>query len=256
MENLNEHINRMKQLFGAQHGIIKPLVSEQTPTNKPVEKIPAKEPINKPQTSLSVSDKEKPSLDVTAKPIEKRPPQETTAEEKTFIGYVDSIKNTISSIFDKTYFKSTDKKEDTKTNFFNDIENFKKIITNGGGVKPVTTKSDLEKRIKYNEDKRWNGLQSDGMTDVADFLKLMNSYGNLNRTTASDKLKTINSTLKTLSKDIDKGLTNIKMYTPSKLPSYHELENRPGFKKPSLSADLENPWAKKNPINTTNYGLY
>ena len=29
MQNLNEHINRMKQLFGAQHGIIKPLVSEQ-----------------------------------------------------------------------------------------------------------------------------------------------------------------------------------------------------------------------------------
>jgi hypothetical protein len=31
MNNLNEHINRMKQLFGAQHGIIKPLVSEQSP---------------------------------------------------------------------------------------------------------------------------------------------------------------------------------------------------------------------------------
>lgn len=29
MQNLNEHVNRMKQLFGAQHGIIKPLVSEQ-----------------------------------------------------------------------------------------------------------------------------------------------------------------------------------------------------------------------------------
>ena len=29
MQNLNEHINRMKHLFGAQHGIIKPLVSEQ-----------------------------------------------------------------------------------------------------------------------------------------------------------------------------------------------------------------------------------
>ena len=29
MKNLNEHVNRMKQLFGAQHGIIKPLVSEQ-----------------------------------------------------------------------------------------------------------------------------------------------------------------------------------------------------------------------------------
>lgn len=29
MNNLNEHINRMKQLFGAQHGIIKPLVNEQ-----------------------------------------------------------------------------------------------------------------------------------------------------------------------------------------------------------------------------------
>lgn len=29
MQNLNEHINRMKQLFGAKHGIIKPLVSEQ-----------------------------------------------------------------------------------------------------------------------------------------------------------------------------------------------------------------------------------
>jgi hypothetical protein len=29
MQNLNEHINRMKQLFGAQHGIIKPLVNEQ-----------------------------------------------------------------------------------------------------------------------------------------------------------------------------------------------------------------------------------
>jgi hypothetical protein len=29
MQNLNEHINRMKQLFGSQHGIIKPLVSEQ-----------------------------------------------------------------------------------------------------------------------------------------------------------------------------------------------------------------------------------
>jgi hypothetical protein len=244
MENLNEHINRMKQLFGAQHGIIKPLVSEQ-----PKEKLP----VNKPQNNLSVIDK--PNPEVTAKPIEKRPPQETTAEEKTFIGYVDSIKNTISSIFDKTYFQSADKKEDTKTNFFNDIENFKKIITNGGGAKPITTKSDLEKRIKYNEGKRWNGLQSDGMNDVADFLKLMNSYGDLNRTTASAKLKTINSTLKTLSKDIDKGLTNIKMYTPSRLPSYHELENRPGFKEPSISADLDNPWARKNPINTTNYGL-
>lgn len=29
MNNLNEHINRMKQLIGAKHGIIKPLVSEQ-----------------------------------------------------------------------------------------------------------------------------------------------------------------------------------------------------------------------------------
>ena len=29
MQNLNEHVNRMKQLFGAQHGIIKPLVNEQ-----------------------------------------------------------------------------------------------------------------------------------------------------------------------------------------------------------------------------------
>lgn len=29
MKNLNEHISRMKQLFGAEHGIIKPLVSEQ-----------------------------------------------------------------------------------------------------------------------------------------------------------------------------------------------------------------------------------
>lgn len=29
MKNLNEHVNRMKQLFGAQHGVIKPLVSEQ-----------------------------------------------------------------------------------------------------------------------------------------------------------------------------------------------------------------------------------
>ena len=29
MQNLNEHIDRMKQLFGAQHGIIKPLVNEQ-----------------------------------------------------------------------------------------------------------------------------------------------------------------------------------------------------------------------------------
>ena len=29
MQNLNEHVNRMKKLFGAQHGIIKPLVSEQ-----------------------------------------------------------------------------------------------------------------------------------------------------------------------------------------------------------------------------------
>jgi len=29
MQNLNEHINRMRQLIGAKHGIIKPLVSEQ-----------------------------------------------------------------------------------------------------------------------------------------------------------------------------------------------------------------------------------
>jgi hypothetical protein len=29
MNNLNEHVNRMRQLFNAQHGIIKPLVSEQ-----------------------------------------------------------------------------------------------------------------------------------------------------------------------------------------------------------------------------------
>jgi len=29
MKNLNEHISRMRQLFGAEHGIIKPLVSEQ-----------------------------------------------------------------------------------------------------------------------------------------------------------------------------------------------------------------------------------
>ena len=29
MNNLNEHINRMRQLIGAKHGIIKPLVSEQ-----------------------------------------------------------------------------------------------------------------------------------------------------------------------------------------------------------------------------------
>jgi hypothetical protein len=29
MKNLNEHVNRMKQLFNAQHGIIKPLVKEQ-----------------------------------------------------------------------------------------------------------------------------------------------------------------------------------------------------------------------------------
>lgn len=33
MQNLNEHINRMKQLFGAQHGVIKPLVSESPLSN-------------------------------------------------------------------------------------------------------------------------------------------------------------------------------------------------------------------------------
>jgi len=33
MQNLNEHINRMKQLFGAQHGVIKPLVTESPLSN-------------------------------------------------------------------------------------------------------------------------------------------------------------------------------------------------------------------------------
>jgi hypothetical protein len=50
MQNLNEHINRMKQLFGAQHGIIKPLVSEKDFVdefddliNKPNDPTPPKE---------------------------------------------------------------------------------------------------------------------------------------------------------------------------------------------------------------------
>lgn len=33
MQNLNEHINRMKQLIGAKHGIVKPLVTEQEDTD-------------------------------------------------------------------------------------------------------------------------------------------------------------------------------------------------------------------------------
>ena len=32
MQNLNEHINRMRQLIGVKHGIVKPLVSEQEKT--------------------------------------------------------------------------------------------------------------------------------------------------------------------------------------------------------------------------------
>ena len=51
MNNLNEHINRMRQLIGAKHGIIKPLVSEQSPfddefddfINKPNQPTPPKE---------------------------------------------------------------------------------------------------------------------------------------------------------------------------------------------------------------------
>ena len=35
MQNLNEHVNRMKQLFGAQHGVVKPIVNEEDTQNKP-----------------------------------------------------------------------------------------------------------------------------------------------------------------------------------------------------------------------------
>jgi hypothetical protein len=40
MKNLNEHVNRMKQLFNAEHGIIKPLVKEQDEFDDLISKTP------------------------------------------------------------------------------------------------------------------------------------------------------------------------------------------------------------------------
>ena len=58
-------------------------VQKPTPTQKPTEKIPVKEPVNKPQTNLTVVDKPKPAPEVTAKPIEKRPPKPETSAKPT-----------------------------------------------------------------------------------------------------------------------------------------------------------------------------
>lgn len=71
MKNLNEHVNRMKQLFNAQHGVIKPLVSEQSnddfddlisksSKSKPLSSTPPNQnsqntPENKPQTTSQKS---------------------------------------------------------------------------------------------------------------------------------------------------------------------------------------------------------
>ena len=204
--------------------------------------------------SIAIGDKIKDRIEKTLEPTE---------DEKTFLSYVEKIKSSMIRIFDKTYFKPYDKeKDETESSFLTDIDNFKKIVTIGGGLKPVTNKNTLVKRIEYNEDKRWSGVDRGGMSDIKDFYTIMLNNGGLNKQETAPNLKTFNNKLKTLSTDIEKAFTNIKTAAqPPRMKSYQEREMDRALNRMKYGTDftnvnlksqqlMSNPWEQK-----PNYGL-
>jgi outer membrane biosynthesis protein TonB len=82
MKNINEEIERIKQLFLAEHGIILPLVSEQKPA---------------PKRPAGVVQKPKPAVAANINVVNKQPPSSTTGTTPTFSA-IDKPKPTLSAI--------------------------------------------------------------------------------------------------------------------------------------------------------------
>ena len=120
MNNLNEHINRMKQLIGAKHGIIKPLVSEQSPFDDEFDDF-----INKPNQPTPPKEND----------LQKGMPSQYKSSEKLYgddetddlINKPGSGKNTTARVPMTILNKTTGKEETINADFYED-ENWAQIV--------------------------------------------------------------------------------------------------------------------------------
>jgi hypothetical protein len=120
MNNLNEHINRMKQLIGAKHGIIKPLVSEQSPFDDEFDDL-----INKSNQPTPPKEND----------LQKGMPSQYKSSEKLYgddetddlVNKPGSGKNTIARVPITILNKTTGKEETINAEFYED-ENWAEIV--------------------------------------------------------------------------------------------------------------------------------
>jgi len=262
MKNLNEEIKRMISLMESKHGIIKPLVMEQTPQNLNVgdkikDSVSNQTQNNANLQNLNVGDKIK---DRVSNQIQNAASPLNTAEANTFQGLINSIIQSMTSIFDKTFFQKTDNKDDIKTNFLNDLENFKKILGPSGGSSPSVNLNSLKNRLKEDGSKRQVGLDRNNISYIDDLYELISMYYSLNKETVGEKINKINNSLKKISQNLTKiDQTTSKYDVSAANLNFREKEMMQNQKAMSLNkldqttkAASQNPWQQK-PL--TNLGI-
>jgi hypothetical protein len=130
MNNLNEHINRMRQLIGAKHGMIKPLVSE--------------------QISLSAEDLPFPPTDIDDPDAGFGYDIKPTVDPKSYLsskGYTDNSSSTVeftNKIVNEMGFQIDDKyKKPIDPVFYKEFENGKYRIQVFIETEPFSHKSEI-----------------------------------------------------------------------------------------------------------------
>ena len=154
-------------------------------------------------------------------------------EAKRFTSTLENINSVLLSLFDKTYFSPVDKDDVIKTDFLNDIKNFKNIITVIGGGTPTTNIVKLKSRLSKNDSKRQTGISGNDIRFINDLNRLISYYSPLKMGTVNDKLKQINDSLRDILKDAQNVDNKTQKYDAaasnrifnSKLKTQRELGN-------------------------------